>query len=309
MNIILVSNSFAKARSMTLGSKHLLLLALFAASLFVAGVFAAQYLIVRFQPEAMSGEMRTWLASVQTEGELKRQTYMREGMDTMAMRLGQMQAQLMRLDTLGARLAKLSGMKPQEFDFSQVPAQGGPFIPVKPANRQDVSLGSMGQQLTNLSMLLTDRNDKLVALETLLMQDRLSKKQFLSVAPISDGWYSSNFGWRIDPFTGQNAMHEGVDFVTPEGSPIHAAAGGIVVYADYHVQYGNMVEIDHGHDVVTRYAHASRLLVKVGQVVRREQEIAKVGSTGRSTGNHLHFEVRFKGVAQNPTRFLPSAES
>ena len=104
-------------------------------------------------------------------------------------------------------------------------------------------------------------------------------------------------------------MHEGVDFVVPEGSPILASADGVVVYSDYHPQYGNMIELDHGNDFVTRYAHASRLLVKVGQIVRRGQEIAKVGNTGRSTGNHLHFEVRYKGLAQNPTRFLQSAAS
>ena len=104
-------------------------------------------------------------------------------------------------------------------------------------------------------------------------------------------------------------MHEGVDFVVPQGTPVMAAASGIVVYSEYHEQYGNMVEIDHGHDIVTRYAHASRLLVKVGQIVRRGQEIAKVGSTGRSTGNHMHFEVRYKGIAQNPDRLLKNAES
>jgi murein DD-endopeptidase MepM/ murein hydrolase activator NlpD len=224
----------------------------------------------------------------------------------MAVRMGQMQAQLLRLDTLGSRLAKLTGMKPQEFNFNQTPAQGGPYIPV---NQQDVSLNSMSQQMNNLAGLLSDRSDKLAALETLLMQDRLSKKLLPSAAPVKEGFYSSNFGWRLDPFTGKNAMHEGVDYMVPMGTPISAAAGGIVVYADAHPQYGNMVEIDHGNDIITRYAHASRLLVTVGQVVKRGQEVAKVGSTGRSTGNHLHFEVRFKGMAQNPVRFLQNAAS
>ena len=212
----------------------------------------------------------------------------------------------MRLDTLGAHLAKLSGIKQQEFNFDQLPAQGGPYLP---AVQQDVSLDSMNQQLSNLSILLNDRNDKLLALETMLMQVRLDKKLISSVSPIKDGWSSSNFGWRIDPFTGKNAMHEGVDFVVPEGTSVLAAANGIVVYADYHEQYGNMIEIDHGNEIVTRYAHASRLQVKVGQVVRRGQEIALSGSTGRSTGNHLHFEVRYKGIAQNPDRLLKSAAS
>jgi len=112
---------------------------------------------------------------------------------------------------------------------------------------------SLEQQLSNLSVLLNDRNDKLVAMETLLMQYSLDKKKFPSVAPVIGVNYSSNFGWRIDPFTGQNAMHEGVDFMAQEGTPIMASAAGIVVYSGLHPQYGNMVEVDHGNDIVTRY--------------------------------------------------------
>ena len=307
MNIILVSNRFAKARSVTFTGTHLLAAGIMALCLFLAAVLSAQYAIVRFQPGTISNELRTWLASAQEAEQQKQQAYLRQSLDAMAMRLGQMQAQLQRLDGLGARLAKLTGMKPQEFSFGQPPAQGGPYIPAPP--QQHVSLNSMMEQMSGLSALLSDRSDKLVALETLLLQDRLDKKMLPSVAPITVSWYSSNFGWRIDPFTGQNAMHEGVDYMVPEGTSIYASAGGVVVYADTHPQYGNMIEIDHGNEVVTRYAHASKLLVKVGEVVRRGREIAQVGSTGRSTGNHLHFEVRYKGTAQNPVRFLQKAAS
>lgn len=306
MNIILVSSRFAKPRSIMLNGMHLLLAALLALGTLLAAVFAVQYAIVRFHPDALSTEMRAWLSSVQAESKQQQQAYLREGLDTMAARLGRMQSQLLRLDTLGARLAKLGGIKPQEFNFDEPPAQGGPYMPM---TQQDVSVDSMNRQLSNLAILLNDRNDKLLALETMLMQVRLDKKLIASVPPIKDGWSSSNFGWRIDPFTGKNAMHEGVDFVVPEGTSVLAAANGIVVYADYHMQYGNMLEIDHGNDIVTRYAHASKLLTKVGQVVRRGQEIALSGSTGRSTGNHMHFEVRYKGVAQNPDRLLKNAAS
>lgn len=307
MNIILVSSRFAKARSITLTRTHLLAVITLVLVLFVGGVLTAQYAIVRLQPGSISNELRAWLASAQQDEQKQQQAYLHESMDTMAKRLGQMQAQLLRLDTLGVRLAKMTGMKPQEFSFDQLPAQGGPYIPA--AQQADVTLDNMNQQLASLSSLLSDRSDKLVALETLLMQDSLSKRLLPSVAPITEGWYSSNFGWRIDPFTGKNAMHEGVDYMVQAGTPIFASAGGVVVYADYHPQYGNMVEIDHGNDIVTRYAHASKLLTKVGAVVRRGQEIARVGSTGRSTGNHLHFEVRYKGLAQNPVRFLQKAAS
>ncbi|MDD2700416.1 MAG: M23 family metallopeptidase [Sideroxydans sp.] len=307
MNIILVSNSSAKARSLTLTGTHMMLAVFMALALFVAAVLTAQYGIVRFQSGVISKELRSWLASAQDDELRKQELFMRQSLDAMAVRLGQMQAQLQRLDGLGARLAKLSGMKPQEFSFGQKPAQGGPLLLVPP--QQDISMESMMQQLNDLTSLLGDRNDKLVALETLLQQDKLDKKMLPSVAPITVSWYSSNFGWRIDPFTGKNAMHEGVDYMVPAGTPIYASAGGVVVFAGMHPQYGNMVEIDHGNQIITRYAHASKILVKVGEVVRRGHEIAKVGSTGRSTGNHLHFEVRYRGAAQNPVRFLENAAS
>jgi murein DD-endopeptidase MepM/ murein hydrolase activator NlpD len=122
--------------------------------------------------------------------------------------------------------------------------------------------------------------------------------------PLADGFVGSGFGWRTDPFTGRMARHEGMDFAAPPGTPIHAAAGGVVLLAEFHPEYGNVVEIDHGNQLMTRYAHALRLSVRPGDLVKRGQKIAEVGSTGRSTGPHLHFEVHSKGVAQNPSRFL-----
>jgi murein DD-endopeptidase MepM/ murein hydrolase activator NlpD len=306
MNIILVSNNLAKTRSISLNGLHLIAAALVGLALFISAVLAAEYVIVRFQPGRISNEMRAWLASAQNHEQQKQQAYLRESLDTMAISLGQMQARLLRLDSLGTRLVKVAGMKPNEIDFSKLPAQGGAYVP---AGQQSVSLSSMNQQLGLLSAMLTDRGDKLAALETLLQQDRLRKKMLNTIAPVSSGWYSSNFGWRLDPFTGQSAMHEGVDYVVPLGTPIHAAANGIVVYADMHPQFGNLVEIDHGNDILTRYAHASKLMVHVGDVVKKGQLISLVGSTGRSTGNHLHFEVRFRGLAQNPVRFLQNTIS
>jgi murein DD-endopeptidase MepM/ murein hydrolase activator NlpD len=304
MNIILVSNNLAKTRSVSLNGMHLFIVAGVFLLMFIVAVLAAEYAIVRFQPGRISNEMKSWLASAQNHEQQKQQAYLRESLDTMAVSLGQMQARLLRLDSLGARLVKVAGMKPQEIDFSQAPGQGGMYVP---SGQQDVTLSSMNQQLGKLSELMTDRGDKLAALETLMQQDRLRKKMLNTIAPVSTGWYSSNFGWRIDPFTGKSAMHEGVDFVVPLGTPIHAAASGIVVYAGWHPDFGNLVEIDHGNDILTRYAHASKLFVHVGDVVKRGQLLSLVGSTGRSTGNHLHFEVRFKGLAQNPIRFLQNA--
>ncbi len=304
MNIILVSNRFAKTRSITLNASHLLLTALLAFCLLLAAVLSAQYAIIRFQPDVIGSEMRGWLANVQSDDQQQQQSYFRDGLDAMAKRLGQMQAQLLRLDTLGARLAKLNGIKSQEIDFNPYPGQGGPYIPVA---QQEVTMDSIRQQMEDLSTLLNDRSDKLATLETLQLKNRLDQKMFPSKLPIIGAEISSGFGWRIDPFTGKQALHEGLDFIAPQGTSILASAGGIVVYAGMNTEYGNMVEIDHGNNIVTRYGHASKLLVRVGQMVRRGQKIAEVGSTGRSTGSHLHFEVRYKGIAQNPRRFLEIA--
>jgi len=132
----------------------------------------------------------------------------------------------------------------------------------------------------------------------------VKKKLTPTINPVGAPFNASGFGRRIDPFTGQWAMHEGVDFLADIGTPVVAAAGGIVQFAGFHPQYGYMIDIDHGNDLVTRYAHTSKLLVREGDIVQRGRKIGEVGSTGRSTGPHLHFEVRFRGAAQNPGKFL-----
>src|SRR5665647_1533308 len=301
MNIILVSNSLAKTRSITLGGGQIALMLILLSVLMLGAAFTLQYALVRFAPEGLSDEIRTLLSEVQNGEQQKQRVYLQNSLDAMAIRVGQMQAQVQRLDALGARLTKLAGMKPAEFQFSEPPAMGGPLVAFP---EKKMSENGLKQQMDRLGHVVNDRSDKLTALETMLLQNQLSRRLLPSMPPVHTGYYSSNFGWRIDPFTGANAMHEGVDFVANAGTPIYASAGGVVDYAGLDASYGNMVEIDHGNNLVTRYAHASKVLVKVGQVVRRGQEIAEVGSTGRSTGNHLHFEVRYKGVAQNPVRFL-----
>lgn len=306
MNIILVSNRLAKTRSITLDGWQALFLTLMMFGLMLGAAFALQYSLVRFAPEGLGEGMRTLLSKAYVDERQKQQSNLFSSLDTMASRIGQMQSQVQRLDALGVRLAKLTGMKPGEFQFDQIPAQGGPLV-ILPT--QEMSVNILDQQLKRLTQVVNDRSDKLMALETMLLQNQLSRKLLPSIPPVTVGWYSSNFGWRIDPFTGANAMHEGVDYMVDAGTAIHASAGGVVAFADSHPQYGNMVEIDHGNDIITRYAHASKLLVKVGQVVRRGEKIAEVGSTGRSTGNHLHFEVRYQGTAQNPVRFLQKATS
>ena len=300
MNIILVPGHLAKSRTISLSPLQLggvaivVLLLPIMLGAFLYG-FAASHGV------GINAVIGTATPQQDTQ---KSRDYVHVNLSAMAVRLGKMQSQLLRLDALGERLAKSAGIKAQEFRFDQPPGRGGaePSIAA-----HDLSLKDFGSQLEVLARQLDDRSDRLGILEAMVLQDGLKRRALPSFAPLAGGWHSSNFGWRIDPFTGRETFHEGIDFVAQAGTPVLAAAAGVVVNSEYHRQYGNMVEIDHGNGLVSRYAHASARLVKVGEVVLAGQKIALVGSTGRSTGPHLHFEVRQKGVAQNPAKFLQAA--
>jgi murein DD-endopeptidase MepM/ murein hydrolase activator NlpD len=302
MQIILVSNRLATAKSISLSVRHLLLgVALLAATVVVLSS-SMFYLVVRHAAEVRLPLLQTLLLSAQEQQTQNAKEFMRENLNAMAVRVGQMQAQLIRLDALGERLSALAGIKPQEFRMNEPPGRGGALptgIPV-----QDLSMNELSWQLDALSRHMENRYDYMGILENRLFDARVKKKLMPTVRPVDVDWNASSFGWRIDPITGQNAMHEGIDFLVDTGTPIHAAADGLVVVAEFHPQYGYMIDIDHGNDFITRYAHASKLLVKAGDLVQRGAIIAESGSTGRSTGPHVHFEVRYKGVAQNPNRFL-----
>lgn len=286
MNIILVSKRLAKARTITLGLPQFMLLGLGMVVSVLALASAINYVMLRFAAELNVPYLQTILLSAQQEQHAKTESYLRENLNAMAVRLGQMQAQLVRLDTLGERLAKLAGFKPQDLVFSELPARGGAVSSLPP---QDLSLGDFTRQLDMLTRQVDDRGDKLGVLESLFTLDSAKKKLVPTMLPVEGGWYSSNFGWRIDPFTGQRAFHEGIDVMAEHGTASRAAAGGVVVFSDVHPQYGNMIEIDHGNDLITRYAHASKRVVKVGDLVLRGAKIGEVGKTGRATGTHLHF--------------------
>jgi len=301
MNIILVSGRLAKARSITLSWRQAALLAGGFAAAVVSLAAGLYYVTLRLAADHDVPYLRSLLVSVQAERHERTDSYLRENLNAMAVKLGEMQAQLMRLDTLGERLAKVAGFKPQDLLFGEVPGRGGALAA---APQYDLSLGELTRQLEWLTRQLDDRGDKLGILESSLTLDSARKKLVPTMLPVQGGWYSSNYGWRIDPFTGQRAFHEGIDVIAGEGTPVVAAAGGVVVYADFHPQYGNMIEIDHGNDLVSRYAHASKRLVKVGDLVLRGAPIAEVGRTGRATGTHLHFEVRQRGAPVNPAQFL-----
>jgi murein DD-endopeptidase MepM/ murein hydrolase activator NlpD len=196
-------------------------------------------------------------------------------------------------------------VKPQEFNFKEKPGQGGP-APSSASNGSngDLNMSQFQSLMDAIAKDIDRRSDYLNVVETTLMTDKIKSKLLPTIQPVNVGYNSSGFGWRIDPFTGRNAFHAGIDFPSPIGTPIVAAAGGVVITAQYHPEYGNMLEIDHGNDITTRYGHTSKLYVKVGDIVKRGQHVADIGSTGRSTGPHLHFEVLVKGVQQNPHKFL-----
>jgi len=305
LHIILVPSRLAAAKSITLGPPQLALAGALAVSGVLLIALALFYLTLRYSAEFKLPLLESALASVQEREARKAESFLRENLNAMAVKLGQMQAQLMRLDALGDRVSSLAGLKPGEFRFNENPGRGGAVSTSMPP--QNLSMAEFGQQLDQLSRHLENRTDGLGMLETTLFDVRVKSRLLPTVTPVETSWNASSFGWRIDPFTGQNAMHEGVDFIADVGTPIFAAAGGVVLNVETHPQYGKMIEIDHGNDFITRYAHTSKILFKAGDVVQRGRKIAEVGSTGRSTGPHLHFEVRYRGVAQNPARFLQAA--
>lgn len=302
MQIILVSDRMATARSITLTGRHLFLAvtALIFTVLALATMFS--YLTVRHAAEMRLPFLQEALRSLTLEEAAKTRDLVRENLVNMATRLGQMQARLMELDSLGERLAGLAGVRIKDFNAASPIARGGQGGPLVVPERLDEQ--ALQRALDDLSRQVEAKSEALAKLEDRILDERIRKILLPSANPVPEGVRASGFGWRRDPFTGQMALHEGIDFTAPAGAPILAAAPGIVVNVERHPEYGNVVEIDHGDDLITRYAHASAVLVKPGEFVRRGQQIAAVGATGRATGAHLHFEVRLKGVPQNPERFL-----
>ncbi len=245
-----------------------------------------------------------------------RERYLRENVEAMALQLGELQAKLLKIEAVGERVSGLAGLKNEELraldEAGRAASQaspaasgpgGGPFVPA-PSGGGAARLEQLMQQIE----LEADRqSDLLVLAESRLLSRRLEQMLVPSIRPVEVA-IGSGFGFRIDPFNGRTALHTGLDFAAPVGTPIRAAAGGRVIEAQHDGAYGLALKIDHGQGLVTRYAHSSEILVRPGELVRRGQTVARVGSTGRSTGPHLHFEVLLEGVQQDPARFLALGE-
>ncbi len=217
----------------------------------------------------------------------------------LATRVGRMQAQLIRLDALGKQLTEVAQLKRGEFDFDDPPALGGPETagegPVVPA------LDSM---LDTMDAQIDDRRRQLTALQNLIMTRELARQIVPGGRPVEAGYISSLYGQRTDPFDGNQANHQGIDFAAAPGTQVLAVADGIVSHTGLDGGYGRMIEITHGNGYVTRYAHNAKILVTPGQTVKRGDPVALMGSTGRSTGPHVHFEVLRDGRPMNPLSFV-----
>lgn len=233
---------------------------------------------------------------------LETRTAAEQQISALAARIGQMQARLIRLDALGKRLTEVANLEGGEFDFDAVPAVGGPEELPLAGDRPAVP--TVAALLDSLDITIDDRGRQLAALETLILSRELALQIVPGGRPVESGYISSFFGRRPDPFTGESAFHAGIDFAGAPGTRVLAAADGVVSFAGRGTGYGKLVEITHGNGYVTRYAHNASLLVQPGQTVRRGDPLALMGSTGRSTGTHLHFEVLRDGRSVNPMAFL-----
>ena len=236
-------------------------------------------------------------------------------LQSLSMSLGEMEARLLRLDAMGQRLTELAGLDDGEFDFSRSPALGGPLSdegvqltalnqPLTASESASLAPTTLASEMGDLEARIADREQQLDMLDALLSNRQLQNDIFLSGRPVKKGWMSSAYGQRKDPFTGQQVWHQGVDFAGKAGSDVVAVAGGVVTWSGDRYGYGEMVEISHGGGYSTRYAHNKENLVKVGDIVKKGQVVALMGSSGRSTGPHVHYEVYKNGRSVDPASYV-----
>jgi murein DD-endopeptidase MepM/ murein hydrolase activator NlpD len=307
MNIILVSDSLAKSRIVTISQSQIIMAVVGFVSAGFLLALGTHWFTMRYAVDIQNPFIQRLISTLTLQQSQQAEKDMRDQLNSLAVKLGELQARLMRLDAFGERLGKAANIKAEEFKFSETPGQGGPMVPAGSA--EGIGLKDFQSRVFEISQSLDDRADKLGVLDSVFSDGRLAAKSIPTTLPVESGYYSSNFGYRIDPINGQSAFHTGVDFIAAPGSPILSAAGGVVAAAEMHSAYGNMVDINHDNGLTTRYAHLSKMLVKAGDIVLKGQHIGDLGSTGRATGPHLHFEVRENSVPLNPKRFLNFARA
>ena len=303
MNVIVFSKRLGRARQIELGRPLAATVTIGLIVTVLAGVLFAGVQLGRsnlFEPTAQVADWGRRLEEQRLQVLDARQELQNQ-LDALAGRVGQMNAHVIRLDALGRRLTEMANLDKGEFDFDSVPAVGGPEALAEGALVAAPDISSM---LDGLSRQIKDRERQLSVLESLISTRNLNRQIVPGGRPVMQGWISSYFGQRTDPFSGRTAYHKGIDFAGPAGSQVVAVASGVVTYAKDRFGYGKTVEINHGNGYVTRYAHNQRTLVGPGDTVQKGQAIALIGSTGRSTGPHLHFEVLKHGRAVDPMSFV-----
>jgi murein DD-endopeptidase MepM/ murein hydrolase activator NlpD len=301
MHLIITDAWMAKSKAMHLSGTKLLLAGLLSAlclMLVSVGLYHWVFLTAAREGWPIVGSLVKLVAK---DDSIQRERFLRENLDVMAKRVGEMQAKMLQLDALGERVSGLAGLPVSDTTKS---GRGGALVFARP-----LSIEELQKALNDLETHTGQKVDLLTVVESRLFDLKIKKLLIPTQHPVSSGNLGSSFGWRIDPINGGSALHTGLDFQASTGTSIVAAAGGVVVTQEYHPAYGNMIEIDHGNDLITRYAHASLVFVKKGDLIKRGKKIAEVGTTGRSTGPHLHFEVLVQGVPQDPQKFLTAGQA
>lgn len=305
MNIILFTNKRGQVWNFELNLLHAGITAVAGLLLLIAAAVYTGIHLADDEFESVS-KWRGMVAGQQVEIDEARRNAQAD-IDALTLRLGTMQAQMLRLNALGERLVDQGGMDKEEFDFDAVPAVGGSGGSGGSGGEvevQSVPLADFLSMLDNLGNEMVDREQKLSVLESLLLSRSLRERVMPSGKPVAEGWLSSKYGKRNDPFTGKQDFHEGLDFAGKKGSEVVTVGDGVVTWSGERSGYGNLIEINHGNGYATRYGHNQRHLVKVGDKVKKGQQIALMGSTGRSTGPHVHFEVLQNGKTVNPSKYI-----
>ena len=309
MKVIVVRHPHGKSRTFYLNGARLIWGAgLVSTFLITAGFLLGWYFININSSGALTrSELQGWNATLEEQRKdvenIRNITTIE--MDALAVQVARIQGQLMRLDALGDRLVTMADLSGDEFNFGENPALGGPDE--SPEAIPSLQLPAVSEQIDALAARIDQRAEQLEVLESLLLDKNLQDDVYLAGRPIRKGWMSSAYGTRTDPFTGRQSWHKGVDFAAKEGSDIIAVGSGVVTWSGNKGGYGLMVEINHGNGYVTRYSHNKTNLVKVGDIVSKGQAISLVGSSGRSTGPHVHFEVLVNGRQVNPSRYIHRA--
>ncbi len=304
MKVILISRKHSGSRSIELSRWSRALLSLcclglplgLAASGYLAGQESGARVLRGETLDALQDELQQQAGEL---GDLEGTT--QSQLQAMTINLAELEARMTRLDALGQHLTEMADLEGGEFDFSEPPAVGGPMTGTSDI---DFTAKGLGGELDTFKERLNDREQQLEILESMLTNRKLEEQGSLSGLPVKQGYVSSRYGWRTDPINGKRALHEGLDFSGKAGSEVLAAASGVVTWTGRDSGYGNMVEVSHGDNLVTRYAHNKENLVHPGDVVRKGDTIALMGSTGRSTGSHVHFEVYKNGRSVDPSSYV-----